>query len=34
MPPLDQLLRLPRLRLAQQHDIGEFVFTVTGEAVD
>lgn len=30
---LDQLLRIAQLRLAQQHDDGEFVFTVTGEAV-
>ena len=30
---LDRLLRIAQLRLAQQHDNGEFVFTVTGEAV-
>ena len=30
---LDQLLRIAQLRLAEQHDNGEFVFTVTGEAV-
>ena len=30
---LDKLLRIAQLRLAQQHDNGEFVFTVTGEAV-
>jgi hypothetical protein len=30
---LDRLLRIAQLRLAEQHDNGEFVFTVTGEAV-
>ena len=30
---LNRLLRIAQLRLAQQHDDGEFVFTVTGEAV-
>jgi hypothetical protein len=30
---LDKLLRIAQLRLAQQHDNGEFVFTVTGEAL-
>jgi hypothetical protein len=30
---LDQLLRIAQLRLAQQHDNGEFVFTVTGQPV-
>jgi hypothetical protein len=30
---LDKLLRIAQLRLADQHDNGEFVFTVTGEAV-
>ncbi|MDX6337482.1 MAG: hypothetical protein QOG05_4822 [Streptosporangiaceae bacterium] len=29
---LDRLLRIAQLRLAEQHDNGEFVFTVTGEA--
>jgi hypothetical protein len=29
---LDKLLRVAQLRLAEQHDNGEFVFTVTGEA--
>jgi hypothetical protein len=28
---LDRLLRISQLRLAEQHDNGEFVFTVTGE---
>jgi hypothetical protein len=28
---LDRLLRIAQLRLAEQHDHGEFVFTVTGE---
>jgi hypothetical protein len=28
---LDRLLRIGQLRLAEQHDNGEFVFTVTGE---
>ena len=28
---LDRLLRIAQLRLAEQHDNGEFVFTVTGE---
>ncbi|MGH3068576.1 MAG: hypothetical protein ACRDMI_08315 [Streptosporangiaceae bacterium] len=28
----DRLLRIAQLRLAEQHDNGEFVFTVTGEA--
>ena len=30
---LDRLLRIAQLRLAEQHDNGEFVFTVTGESV-
>jgi hypothetical protein len=30
---LGRLLRIAQLRLAQQHDNGEFVFTVTGQAV-
>lgn len=30
---LGRLLRIAQLRLAEQHDNGEFVFTVTGEAV-
>ena len=29
---VDRLLRIAQLRLAEQHDNGEFVFTVTGEA--
>lgn len=29
---LDRLLRIAQLRLAEQHDNGEFVFTVTGQA--
>ena len=28
---LDRLLRIAQLRLAEQHDNGEFVFTVIGE---
>jgi hypothetical protein len=30
---LDRLLRIAQLRLAEQHDNGEFIFTVTGEAL-